>query len=196
MLDGNVRDDSLRVTQVGWSRANSEAVMRLSTAVGLVVMALVAGSYPASAQRDAAGERRAVPSISLTRVGIQSRVLHDDAPFGSGRRDARSNLIGGDSVGRGSGRSPIIAGVASAFIPGVGSFYAANPRHGVTHLVIHVVAGTYVLAGSASCMMSWGGETECPDDNLLNVAAVAWLVNWGWSIVSAVNDAKAFNARP
>lgn len=169
--------------------------MRLCTAVGLVVVGIVAGAAPAAAQRGAAGEHRAVPSISLTRVGIQSRVLHDDAPFGSGRGDTQSH-IGGDSVGRGSGRSPIVAGVASAFIPGVGSFYAANPRHGVTHLVIHVVAGTYVLAGSASCMMSWGGETECPDDNLLNVAAVAWLVNWGWSIVSGVNDAKAFNARP
>jgi hypothetical protein len=98
-------------------------------------------------------------------------------------------------VERGSGRSRIIAGAASVFIPGVGSFYAAHPRHGVTHLVIHLGAGTFVLGGSVSCMMSWGGETECPDESLLNIAAVAWLVNWGWSIVSAVNDATAFNAR-
>jgi hypothetical protein len=57
------------------------------------------------------------------------------------------------------------------------------------------VAGAYVLGGSVSCITAWGGETDCPGETALDVAAIGWFVNWGWSIVSAVHDASAFADR-
>jgi len=132
------------------------------------------------------------PSRSAIRAGIGRRpaqldlTLPADAPSALTRTDAPLSAE--------PGRSKLIAGGASGVLPGLGSFYAGHARHGVTHLAIHVLAGTLALSGSVSCLTAWGGESDC-NEGMIQVAAVGWLVNWGWSIVTAINDAGAFNAR-
>ena len=142
-----------------------------------------------------AGQRAAqplAPSRAAARVGVGRVSLQSDI-------SRRTNVTSRGSALEASSatdpsRSKVIAGLASGIIPGVGSFYAANVRHGFIHLTVHVVAGTLALAGSVSCIATWGGETDCNDGGT-QLAAAVWLVNWGWSIITAVNDAGAFNTR-
>lgn len=160
----------------------------------LITLCALALARRADGQRDPVTRDPIVPALSIARVGIAPRRTDDTQRLWAGESDATMR-VGEPLLLDGGGRSRVLAGAASAFIPGLGSFYAGNARHGAVHLVIHLVAGTYVLAGSVSCIASWGGETDCPDETALNIAAVGWLVNWGWSIVSAVNDVSAFNVR-
>lgn len=131
-------------------------------------------------------------SVTRIRAGIDSRPLSRLQPVSSIAADSTEHASMPTLLA--SGRSRLVAGTASAFVPGLGSFYAGHARHGAIHLLVHVVAGTYVLAGSVSCVSAWGGESDCSDATV-DVAAIGWLVNWGWAIVSAINDASAFNAR-
>lgn len=131
----------------------------------------------------------AVPRMASGRVGIEPalRTLVVVGPIA----DTALPEAVVPASGLAGSRSRLLAGTASFFLPGLGSFYAGHARHGVTHMAIHVVAGTWVLAGAASCFMSWGGETGCTDGDIVGAVSWAWLANWGWSIVSAVNDAGA-----
>ena len=132
------------------------------------------------------------PSRSAMRVGIEQfpAELGLRLPAGS-----PPGLTGADvPQSADPSRSKVIAGAASGLIPGLGSFYASHVRHGLTHLTIHLVAGTLALAGSVSCITAWGGETDC-NEGATQLVAATWLLNWGWSIVTAINDAGAFNAR-
>lgn len=83
-------------------------------------------------------------------------------------------------------RQPVGAGLLSYVYPGVGSFYAGHTRHGVTHLA--------VAMGAMLALMGSGIEDETSPRASAGTALVGiYLVNWGWSIVSAVNDARAVN---
>ena len=161
----------------------------------LRVAALTLCGLVGTGRLDAQEVRKVVPresSVARLTAGIDSRRRSSLQSVGS--IDPDRNEFGSAPALLAAGRSRLVAGTASAFVPGLGSFYAGHARHGAIHLLVHVVAGTYVLAGSVSCISAWGGETDC-SDAALDVAAIGWLVNWGWSIVSAINDASAFNAR-
>lgn len=145
----------------------------------LLVLGCVGGR---AAAQDAGSTARPGPTREALRAGISPLAVGDQAGMVVDPADM-------------PGRSPVIAAVASAVVPGLGSFYAGHPRHGATHLVIHVLVGSYVFSNATSCAFSWGGDTQCPNDDALGVATVAWLANWGWSVVSAIRDAQAFNAR-
>lgn len=130
-----------------------------------------------------------IPSLTEARVGI--------APVSPSRAagvatDSLTLLAA--PMAEGSPRSAALAGAASFLLPGLGSFYASHPTHGLVHMAIHLGAGTLALAGTVSCAIAWGGTTDCEEGGMQVVAAV-WLVNWGWAIVTGVNDAKAYNAR-
>lgn len=141
------------------------------------------------AQHTPRGAPAHIPSLAEARVGISA------LPPSRASVPATVSL---DSVAgpeaASTQRSPVIAGVASLLFPGAGSLYASHPRHGLIHMGVHVVAGTLALVGTASCAMGWGGTTDCEEGGL-EVVAVAWLVNWGWAVVSGVNDAKAYNVK-
>lgn len=130
-----------------------------------------------------------IPSLAEARVGI--------APVSPWRvpslaTDSLALLAAPEAEG--TPRSAALAGAASFLLPGLGSFYASHPTHGLVHMVIHLGAGTLALAGTVSCAIAWGGTTDCEEGGMQVVAAV-WLVNWGWAIVTGVNDAKAYNAK-
>lgn len=84
----------------------------------------------------------------------------------------------------GEAKSPVAAGLLSSFVPGVGSFYAGNSKHGFVHFTIHM--GSALIA-TAVC----GQGKDAPCGGASDVAMLIALVNWPWSIVSAVRDARA-----
>ena len=93
-------------------------------------------------------------------------------------------------------KSGVLAGVLSAFIfPGVGSYYAGNSGHGTRHLVIGLVTLGGTVGGLAAC----GDLPEgCRDGTeaglwIAGVSAVAYLVNWIWSIPTATSDVSNYN---
>ncbi len=81
-------------------------------------------------------------------------------------------------------RSPVAAGLLSFLIPGAGSFYAGNSKRGFVHLSIALGAA---FVGMASC----GQGKDAPCGGASDVAMLVSLVNWPWSVVSAVRDARA-----
>jgi hypothetical protein len=83
-----------------------------------------------------------------------------------------------------SGKSPIVAGLLSWVLPGLGSFYAGNSRHGVIHLAVDV--GAYGLLFS-SC-----GDLSC-NGGMIGGSALVLVGNEIWSIFTAVADANAAN---
>ena len=89
-------------------------------------------------------------------------------------------------------KSPFTAGILSAAVfPGVGSFYAGNKGHGIAHLAVAGVSAVGGAIGSDTCNLVFSG----PDDNctLLGISLGVFVVNWIWSITTAVSDAKEFN---
>ena len=89
-------------------------------------------------------------------------------------------------------KSPTIAGVASYFLPGVGSWYAGNDQHARTHGAIALGLG---ITGMA---MNVGRDCYdmCVPPTLLGaVVVIGYLTNDIWSVVTAVQDAHAYNDR-
>lgn len=91
-------------------------------------------------------------------------------------------------------KSPFLAGLFSFVIPGTGSFYAHHSGHGLRHLIaIPVIVGG-TIAGIALAGQD-DGEVEWGEVIVLGVGAGLLVANAIWATVTAVNDAKAFNAR-
>lgn len=84
----------------------------------------------------------------------------------------------------GEARSPVAAGLLSLFMPGVGSFYAGNSQHGFAHFGV-------ALGAAAVAMVSCGQGNDSPCGGVSAAAVLVSLVNWPWSIVTAVRDARA-----
>ncbi len=133
---------------------------------GVLLLVLMASPIVATAQTLASLPNELSPASRLTRI--------DDAV-------ALSMAAQGE-------KSPLLAGVLSWIIPGVGSFYAENSGHGIRHLAIQ---------GVGFGLLIWGAvETE---DINVDVHAALWVglgvvvVNGLWSIVTAVTDANAYN---
>lgn len=80
--------------------------------------------------------------------------------------------------------SAVAAGVLSGIVPGVGSYYAGNAAHGTAHLTVALASG---LVSLVVC----GQGHDAPCGGMSNAAALVSIVNWGWSIVTAVHDARA-----
>ncbi|MEP7346628.1 MAG: hypothetical protein ABI877_15260, partial [Gemmatimonadaceae bacterium] len=80
-------------------------------------------------------------------------------------------------------RIPAVAGLLSYAFPGMGSFYAGHVRHGVTHVIVAYSIFSLSLQGP--------GLSEDSSPAFANVLLSGFLLNWGWSIVSAVHDARA-----
>jgi hypothetical protein len=84
-------------------------------------------------------------------------------------------------------KSPVAAGLLSLWIPGVGSFYAENRRHGWRHLAIH---GASIGVMVASCNP---GVDSCGAVGA--VGLLAFVGNIIWAPVTAVFDAHAANRK-
>lgn len=122
----------------------------------------------AAAQRSESARLVRLPAPLLASVG-GAPVLIVDSPTAPVESEAKS---------------PVAAGLLSALMPGVGSFYAGNSRHGFVHLGIALGAG-------AVSFMQCGLGNDAPCGGISNVATLVQLVNWPWSIVNAVRDARA-----
>jgi len=88
-------------------------------------------------------------------------------------------------------KEPLVAGLLSWILPGVGSFYAGNSGHGVRHLLISAGAVTAVVVGASAF------DDNDEDATLSGVLIVGGLTlavtNAVWGIITAVNDAHAAN---
>jgi hypothetical protein len=89
-------------------------------------------------------------------------------------------------------KSGFLAGALSGLVfPGLGSFYAGNNGHGVTHLAVAGASFGGMLVGSSSCEIVFAGpDSDC---TLVGISAVVFLGNWIWSIFTGVNDTNAYN---
>ena len=89
-------------------------------------------------------------------------------------------------------KSPALAGVASYLLPGVGSWYAGNDQHARTHGLIALglgITGVVMNAGRDCYDM-------CVPPTLLGAVVVfGYLTNDIWSVVTAVQDAHAYDDR-
>ncbi len=81
-------------------------------------------------------------------------------------------------------KSPVAAGFLSLLVPGMGSFYAGNSQHGFVH--VGIALGSAIVA-KATC----GQGHDSPCGGASDAAVVVSLVNWSWSILNAVRDARA-----
>jgi hypothetical protein len=98
-------------------------------------------------------------------------------------------------------KEPLLAGVLSAIVPGVGSYYAGNSGHGTRHLLIAGGAMGLVLAGATlwatetidDCLSGDCGNSSGVGNALMAVGYGAYIVNWAWSIGAAVGDANGHN---
>ena len=84
-----------------------------------------------------------------------------------------------------AGKSPLLAGFLSLYIPGAGSFYAGNSGHGYRHLLGVPVAGGLLFILGAGI----GDAGVVP--GYLGLATL--IGNWPWSVVTAVRDANDHN---
>lgn len=95
-------------------------------------------------------------------------------------------------------RSPALAGALSFLVPGVGSFYAGNVRHGVRHVVLAAGGLALMAAGFSEsfghCLFQ-SSSCHSHGDGLIGLGLAISVVNWGWSIVTGVRDAKARDRR-
>jgi hypothetical protein len=89
-------------------------------------------------------------------------------------------------------KSPVLAGVASYFLPGVGSWYAGNDDHARVHGAIALTLGFTDAA------MNAGRDCYdmCVPGTLLGaLVVIGYLTNDIWSVITAVGDAHAYNDR-
>ena len=115
--------------------------------------------------------------------------------------------VAGTTVAR---KNAALAGTlsfASGFVllPGMGSFYAGNSRHGVRHLSIGLGALIMFLFG-VDGILACGivDPSPCTDSERANIptwevvamaAMLTYGVNYLWSIATAVSDVHSFNRR-
>lgn len=126
------------------------------------------------------------PTMAAARVGVRSRSERSVFPahitsYGTASTDTRSAVL---AVGM------------SAVVPGAGSLYAGNARHGIIHMAVATASVLTIVGVAGSCSFWLNLRPECDsEERVMNVAAVGFAVNYVWSIVSAVRDAKAYNSR-
>lgn len=90
----------------------------------------------------------------------------------------------------GAEKSPFGAGLMSWLVPGLGSFYAGDTGHGITHLAIG--AGSFGIMAATASGCNLFGEDE-PTCGIAVAAALVFVGNSVWSVFTAVDDAKQHN---
>jgi len=147
---------------------------RFLTSIGktlaLSVLVVTASTVSADAQR-----------VAESRAGITS------APF------VADGAVAQQAAGR---KEPVVAGLLSWIVPGVGSFYAGNNRHGAIHLGVGVGSLIAMVAGAAAAVETVDintGEVSGGGLGLLVVGYLVYVVNDVWSIFTAVFDANRHN---
>jgi NADH:ubiquinone oxidoreductase subunit 6 (subunit J) len=93
-------------------------------------------------------------------------------------------------------KDPLVAGILSWIIPGLGSFYAGNSGHGVRHIVIYAGAVVLLFVGAAQAAEEidpFTGEVDEGSFALMGAALVVLVANSIWAIITAVGDANAYN---
>ena len=124
--------------------------------------------------------------MAAARVGVRPRSESPMFPahittYGTASTDTQSALL---AVGM------------SAVVPGAGSLYAGNARHGIIHMAVATATVLTIVVVAGSCSFWLNLKPECDsEERVMNVAAAGFALNYVWSIVSAVNDAKAHNRR-
>lgn len=114
-----------------------------------------------------------------------ARLVHLPAPALASVIGARALTGNSPTVpAESEAKSPVAAGLLSFFVPGVGSFYAGNDKHGFVHLSIHV---GFAIMSTTLC----GQGKDAPCGGASDAAVLVALVNWPWAIVNAVRDARA-----
>ena len=90
-------------------------------------------------------------------------------------------------------RSVLAAGLTSAMLPGLGSWYAGDDRHAIVHgaTAVALLATGRVMSNSSRCDASCTGER----DTAAYLVFLAFVTNQVWATVTAVNDARAHNDR-
>jgi len=95
-------------------------------------------------------------------------------------------------------RSSALAGTISglSFGLGLGSFYAGNSGHGVTHLAVAAISMAGMMSDGGDCafLLSFGA-TDSTDCTLVAISAGVFMVNWIWSITTAASDAREHNIK-
>jgi hypothetical protein len=138
----------------------------------LVVALSLALAAPAAAQR--ADSARLVHLSAPLLAGVS---VHPAPPGGSPGLPYESGA-----------KSPVVAGFLSFLMPGVGSFYAGNSTHGFVHLGV-------VMGSALVTMATCGQGKDAPCGGVSTLATLVILVNWPWSVVTAVRDARAAGNR-
>lgn len=93
-----------------------------------------------------------------------------------------------------TGKSPFLAGMLSLYIPGAGSFYAGNYRHGLVHFLVSNGSLGLAIVDLGKCVHTFAPpqRVTCTGGNDVGVIT-GWIVFFGndiWSIFTAVSDAK------
>lgn len=89
-------------------------------------------------------------------------------------------------------KSPAVAGILSAVLPGAGSLYAGSTGHGIRHLVMipGIIGATWLGLEIAN---KDSGEAEAAEYAVLVGGAALLLANGIWSVFTAVDDAHDHN---
>jgi hypothetical protein len=110
------------------------------------------------------------------------------------------NLVAGQAQGPAPAvrKDPLTAGLLSWLLPGVGSLYAGNSRHGVRHLVIEAGALVVTVIGAAQAVESvdcsgYYCTTDSGSWTLYLIGLGGMVGNSVWSIFTAVGDANTHN---
>jgi hypothetical protein len=141
-------------------------------------------AWPAMAQGYMAAP--AGPLMATARVGVSPALTSLASPT----RTPMRGLASSDT------RSSGLAVGMSAVIPGTGSLYAGNTRHGIIHMAVATATVLTIAGAASSCVLETSYGSECDKNGAtINVAAAGFVVNYVWSLVSAVHDAKAYNKR-
>jgi hypothetical protein len=89
-------------------------------------------------------------------------------------------------------KNPALAGVLSAVVPGLGSFYAGSTGHGIRHLAaVPLIIGVTTLGLKGANKDE--GEAEAAELLILAGGIGLLLANSVWSVVSAVSDVNEYN---
>jgi len=122
-----------------------------------------------------------VAALSLALTASHSAGAQSTSPTDSAAARQQQVLIGT--------RSPVGAGLLSYLLPGLGSYYAGNSKHGTVHLVVGLASGAALFYSLADC------KGNCSTDEVISIGSgVTLAVNAVWSIFTAAQDADAYNA--
>jgi hypothetical protein len=147
---------------------------------------LLAGSTHTAAQSAVAsgGGRLLMPAVPGS---AGSHGAEESATFGARGLDWSDNA---SLQERASRKEPVLGGLLSWILPGLGSYYAGNSGHGTRHLVIWAGSIAVIVIGVSQ---TEDGFSTGSSDALILGGLAALVTNTVWAIITGVNDANAYN---